>query len=191
MSRYLIVVAVFGLVAFCAAFQVVVVPTCSMERTVLVGDHLLVNRLSYRFQRLQRGEVISFRAPGKKGAIFLKRVVALGGDQVDIHAGEVFVNGARVSEPYVEHVGGSSEQVQLSVVVPGGEMFVLGDNRDRSDDSRSFGTVPEQNVVGKPVMVLWSLAIPTERWLGPGQAALYFDHPFARLRWSRMFRVVQ
>lgn len=191
MSRYFIFVAVLAVVVFCAAFQVVVVPTASMERTVLIGDHLLVDRISYRFRDLHRGEVISFRPPGKRDSVFLKRVVALGGDRVEIRAGAVFVNGAQVSEPYVEHVGGCCEQTWTSVLVPEGEMFVLGDNRDRSEDSRYFGTVPVRNIVGIPVMVLWSFAIPTERWMRPQQVALYFDHPLARMRWSRLFRPLQ
>lgn len=191
MSRYLILVAVVTVVAFCTAFQVVVVPTASMERTVLIGDHLLVNRVSYRFKALHRGEVVSFRAPGKRNAIYLKRVVAIGGDRVEIRDGVVFVNGARASEPYVEHVAGCCERDHSIVVVPKDEMFVLGDNRDRSEDSRYFGPVPVRSIVGKPVMVLWSFAIPTEKWLRPQQAALYLDHPLARLRWSRLFRPLQ
>ncbi len=179
-----------AVVAFCAAFQVVVVPTASMERTVLIGDHLLVNRVSYRFQALQRGEVVSFRAPGKR-SVYLKRVVAVGGDVVEMRNGAVFVNGARVSEPYVEHIAGCCERGDSTVVVPKGQMFVLGDNRDRSEDSRYFGTVPIHSIVGKPVMVLWSFAIPTERWMRPQQAALYFDHPLERMRWSRLFRPLQ
>jgi len=189
-SRYLILLAVLTVVAFCTVYQVVVVPTASMERTVLIGDHLLVNRLFYRFQKLHRGEVVSFRPPGKPNAVFLKRLVALGGDRVEIRDGAVVVNGARVSEPYAEHVSGCKHE-WVSVVVPEGEMFVLGDNRNRSEDSRYFGTVPVRNVVGKPVMVLWSLAIPTDKWLGPQQAALYFDHPLSRMRWSRMFHPLQ
>src|SRR4051812_28552331 len=162
-----------------------------MERTVLIGDHLLVNRIAYKFGRVQRGDVVSFRAPGKRKGIYLKRVVAVGGDNVEIRDGMVFVNSQRVSEPYVEHVCSFCELGQTAVVVPAGEMFVLGDNRDRSEDSRYFGTVPQSSVVGKPVMVLWSFAIPTEKWMLPQQAALYFDHPLARLRWSRMFRPLQ
>jgi signal peptidase I len=191
LSRYLIAVAVLAIVAFCTAFQVVVVPTASMERTVLIGDHLLVNRIAYKFGRVQRGDVVSFRAPGKRNGIYLKRVVAVGSDKVEIRDGVVSVNSRRVTEPYVEHVRGFRELGKIAVVVPPGDMFVLGDNRDRSEDSRYFGTVPQSSVVGKPVMVLWSFAIPTEEWMLPQQVALYFDHPIARLRWSRMFRPLQ
>lgn len=190
MYRYFIFAVVLLIIGFCTVFQVVVVPTASMERTVLIGDHLLVDRVSYRFRDLWRGEVISFHPPGKRNSVYLKRVVALGGDRVEVRDGAVLVNGSRVSEPYAEHVAGCAHE-QVSVVVPNGEMFVLGDNRNRSEDSRYFGTVPVRNIVGKPVMVLWSFAIPTEKWMRPQQAALYFDHPLARMRWSRMFRPLQ
>jgi signal peptidase I len=77
-----------------------------------------------------------------------------------------------------------------SFIVPPGELYLLGDNRDHSEDSRSFGTVPEQNVIGEPVLVLWSFADPSERWL-KSQVAVYFDHPLERLRWERLFRRVE
>ena len=170
-----------------AAFQVAVVPTGSMERTVLIGDHLLVNRTAFWFARVRRGEVISFRPPGNKRDVYLKRVVAVGGDRVEIRDGAVYVNARKVSEPYVEHLCGLCPASQTRVVVPEGELFVLGDNRDRSEDSRYFGTVPEANVVGKPIMVLWSFAIPTKSWQGGSQVGLYLDHPFAHVRWTRFF----
>jgi signal peptidase I len=159
-----------------------------MERTVLIGDHLLVNRTAFWFSTIQRGEVISFFPPGNGKDVYLKRVVAVGGDRVEIRDGAVYVNARRVSEPYVEHVCGLCPASRTRVTVPEGELFLLGDNRDRSEDSRYFGPVPESNVIGKPVMVLWSFAIPTEKWMGRSQAALYLDHPLAHLRWARFFR---
>jgi len=173
----------------CLAFEVVVVPTASMERTVLVGDHLLVRRMW--IGDIERGEVISFRKPGKKREVFLKRVVAVGGDQVDVRQNSVYVNGIRVWEPYIEHVCRLCAEPSVRVVVPEGQLFVLGDNRDRSEDSRTFGTVPVGNVVGKPVMVLWSLAFPSERWLKGSTATLYLQHPIAHLRWTRFFHWLQ
>lgn len=176
---------------FCAAFQVAVVPTASMERTVLIGDHLLVNRMAFWFERVQRGDVVSFHPPGNYRDVYLKRVVAVGGDRVEIRDGVVYVNGIRASEPYAEHVNGVEAKTRTCMTVPKGELFVLGDNRDRSEDSRYFGTVLESNVVGKPVLVLWSFAIPTERWMRSSQAALYMDHPLAHLRWARFFHSLQ
>ena len=175
------------------AFQVVVVPTASMERTVLVGDHLLIDRFAYgptipftqvhlpRLKKVQRGDVVSFHPPGKGNEVYLKRVVALGGDRVEIRGSGLCVNGKLVER----HAQGMAD-----MVVPSGQLFVLGDNRDRSEDSRSFGTVPEANVIGEPVMVLWSFAVPTREWL-QSQTAAYFNHPIARLRWERFFRRVQ
>jgi signal peptidase I len=171
-----------------SAFQVVVVPTASMERTVLVGDHLLVRRMW--IGSVQRGEVVSFTAPHGE-EVYLKRVMAIGGDRVELRGESVYVNGQRVWEPYVEHLCHLCAEPSLRRTVPEGEMFVLGDNRDRSEDSRSFGTVPTANVVGKPVMVLWSLAFPSKKWLSESTAVLYFQHPIAHLRWSRLLHAVQ
>ncbi len=191
MFRKLIFVPCLVLVMFGAAFRIAVVPTGSMERTVLVGDHLLVNRGAYWFAKVGRGEVISFYPPGNYRDVYLKRVVAVGGDHVEIRDGAVYVNSREVSEPYVEHVCGLCTMPQTHTVVPAGELYVLGDNRDRSEDSRYFGPVPESNVIGKPVMVLWSFAVPTEKWLGRSQTAVYLDHPLAHLRWTRFFHPLQ
>ena len=182
------------------AFQVVVVPTASMERTVLVGDHLLIDRFAYgpeipfthfrlrRLKKVQRGDVVSFHPPGRPGEVYLKRVVAIGGDRVEIREGELYLDGEPAVEPYIP--GAKRKAWMEAIVVPHGELFMLGDNRDRSEDSRYFGPVPEKNVIGEPVMVLWSFAIPTREWLRP-QVAAYFDHPVERLRWGRLFRPVK
>jgi signal peptidase I len=179
-------------VVMAIGLQVVVVPTPSMERTVLVGDHLLIDRLAYgpqipftnlhlpRLRRVRRGDVVSFHPPGRGNEVYLKRVVALGGDRVQSQQGDLYVNGNRV--------GAHSQPLDL--VVPRGEVYVLGDNRDHSEDSRVFGAVPERDVIGEPVMVLWSFAGPSQRWL-KSQVAVYFDHPFTRLRWARMFKRVE
>lgn len=188
-------VALGALVA--VGFQVVVVPTASMEGTVLVGDHLLIDRLAYgpeipfthvrlpRLRKARRGDVVSFHPPGREGEVYLKRVIAVGGDRVEWREGELFVNGGRRVEPYARSGTGSRE-----LVVPRGEIYVLGDNRNHSEDSRVWGTVPEQNVIGEPVVVMWSIASPTERWLR-SEMAVYLDHPVAHLRWERFMRRVQ
>lgn len=175
------------------AFQVVVVPTASMERTVLVGDHLLIDRFAYgpkipftqvrlpRLKKVQRGDVVSFHPSGRGDQVYLKRVVAVGGDRVEIREGGLFVDGMLVERHALS---------RAEMVVPVGQIYVLGDNRDRSEDSRSFGSVPETNVIGEPVMVLWSFAVPTREWL-QSQTAIYFHHPIARLRWGRFFQVVK
>jgi signal peptidase I len=173
-----------------------------MEGTVLVGDHLLIDRFDYgpqipflgvRLPRLktpQRGDVVSFYAPVSDGDVYLKRVVAVGGDRVQWRNGVLFVNGLQEQrwEPYAEigHVATATPDM----IVPPGRLYLLGDNRDHSEDSRFWGTVPEANVIGEPVIVLWSIAGSTQRWLR-SQTAAYFDHPVAHLRWQRFFQPVE
>ncbi len=164
---------------------------------MLVGDHLLVDQLAYgpklpftslhlpRLRTVRRGDVVSFHPPGKIDEVYLKRVVAVGGDQVQIIEGTVYVNSARVAEPYAQRICADCSSAPLRIVVPKGQIFVLGDNRDRSEDSRAWGTVPEENVIGEPVLVLWSFAIPTEKWAHGVTASVYLDHPIEHLRWSR------
>ncbi len=177
--------------ALFAVFQVVVVPTPSMERTVMVGDHLLINRLAFRWRGVRRGDVVSFRAPNRQSMVYLKRVIAVGGDRVEFRDDAVFVNGAPLNESYVEHVCRACGEHGHTLVVPNGQLYVMGDNRDRSEDSRYFGTVPESSIVGAPVMVLWSFSYPTEVWQRHSTIAVYFDHPLSRLRWSRFLQLVQ
>jgi signal peptidase I len=162
-----------------------------MEHTILVGDHLLINRVAYRWKQIRRGDVVSFRAPNKRDAVYLKRVIARGGDRVEFREDALFVNGAPVAESYVQHVCRACGEHGRSLVVPRGQLYVLGDNRDRSEDSRYWGTVPEESVVGAPVMVLWSFAYPSDAWLRGTPLALYLNHPLARLRWSRFMQSVQ
>jgi signal peptidase I len=178
---------------FAIGLQIVVVPTASMEGTVLVGDHLLIDRLAYgpqipfthlrlpRLRKVRRGDVVSFHPPYKEGEVYLKRVVARGGDSVESRAGELYINGT---------AQGARFSAAQSFTVPADELYMLGDNRDHSEDSRAFGSVPEANVIGEPIVVLWSFADPSERWL-QSQVAVYFDHPFERLRWERFFREVK
>jgi signal peptidase I len=178
---------------FAIGLQVVVVPTASMEGTVLVGDHLLIDRLAYgpqlpftnfrlpRLRKVRRGDVVSFHPPGGVNEVYLKRVVAREGDRVESHAGELYINGL----PQGARYWGAK-----SFLVPSGQLYLLGDNRDHSEDSRSFGAVPERDVIGEPIVVLWSFADPSQLWL-QSQVAVYFDHPLERLRWQRFFRKVQ
>jgi len=184
-------IGVLAAIAFCITFQVVVVPTASMERTVMVGDHLLVNRLSFRWKHVQRGEVISFMPPGRKGVVYLKRVIAVGGDRVESRGDQIFVNNTPLQESYAQYLCHGCTEKAISLIVPTNELFVLGDNRDRSEDSRNWGTVPERNVVGTPVMVLWSFAVPSDRWQTRSSAAIYLDHPLNHLRWTRFMHSVQ
>jgi signal peptidase I len=182
------------------------VPTGSMEGTILVGDHLFLNKLPYgpeipftalhlpRWRTIRRGDIVVFRYPRNPEEAFLKRVIAVGGDRVEIRGGVLYLNSVPVDEPYVVHrrPSRSSAEQATAVVVPGGSLFVMGDNRDNSSDSRDWGFVPEQNVIGEPLFVYWSYDAPSARWLDPDfHHQMSFDASiagnfFSRTRWARM-----
>jgi signal peptidase I len=176
-----------------------------MEGTILVGDHLFLNKLPYgpeipllnvhlpRWKTVHRGEIVVFRYPRNPDEAFLKRVIAVSGDQIEIRNGAVYVNSSPLEEPYVIHrrlAQSTSEQMQ-PVRVPLGSLFVMGDNRDNSSDSREWGFVPEQNVIGEPLFVYWSYDAPSSRWLDPDFAhQVTFDvsiagNFFSHTRWAR------
>lgn len=152
----LLVVAVFALIARSALVGVYSIPSVSMAPTLQVGDHILVT--SYRFpfanKLPQRGDVIVFRAPASPDEILVKRVIAVPGDLVDSAGGYVRVSGRTLAEPYVmQHAMSGAIAPQI---VPAASLFVMGDNRAHSYDSRSWGAVPAAMVIGRAKMVLWA-----------------------------------
>jgi len=176
-----------------------------MEGTILVGDHLFWSKALYgpeiplthwrlpRLRKVRRGDIVAFRFPKDREQTFLKRVAAVGGDMVEIRAGHLFVNGAPVQENYAVHHGSRFfahvwEQMPARLV-PEGQIFVLGDNRDNSSDSRDWGPVPEENVIGTPWFVLWSYDAPSAAWLDQNHRLRFYSsmvaHFFSRTRWSR------
>jgi signal peptidase I len=194
------VVAVFSYLAF-AFFGIALIPTPSMESTVLVGDHLLVAKFldaprlpltNYRLPRIaspRRGEVVSFHPPHAAELVFMKRVVAIAGDSVEIRQGVLYVNGKAVPESYAAPHAPISVR---PVTVPEGHIFVLGDNRDNSEDSRYWGTVSIDAVVGRPQLVVWSVRGKTSDWLtenGSVRPQFYWtaaQHLIASTRWARL-----
>jgi signal peptidase I len=198
------VIVLFGLRAFVG--EASVVPTGSMEGTILVGDHLFLNKLLYgpevpltnwhlpRLKTIHRGDIIVFRYPRNPAEAFLKRVVAVGGDRVEIRDAVVYINSRPVQEPYAIHrrLRYVVQEQMAPLTVPPDSLFVMGDNRDNSSDSREWGFVPMDNVIGEPIFVYWSYDAPTSRWLEPGiggQMAFYASiaaHFFSHTRWSRM-----
>jgi signal peptidase I len=184
-----------------------VVPTGSMERTILVGDHIFVDKALYgpeipmtslrlpALRSVRRGDIVAFRYPKDPSLIFLKRVIALGGDRVEIRNDVLFLNGQPRAEAYVEHTRAGTPGYRESMrplVVPAGHMFVLGDNRDDSEDSRYFGAVPLANVMGEPVFIYWSYNAPSAEWLDEAlshRLGFYISmlpHLWSRTRWHRV-----
>ncbi|EAX48695.1 signal peptidase I [Thermosinus carboxydivorans Nor1] len=128
----------------------------SMRPTLVNSERLVVNKFIYRFKEPEKGEIIVFRYPRDPSRDFIKRVIAVGGDTIEIQDGRVFVNGQLMQEPYIlEKTRGS---YPLSTV-PAGHVFVMGDNRNNSEDSRfrDVGFVPLHLIKGKAVMVFWPL----------------------------------
>jgi signal peptidase I len=124
----------------------------SMSPTLEVGQRVLIDKATYRFRAPHDGELIAFHAP-PTGELTVKRVVGVGGDRVAIRDGVLFVNGDKVHEPYVDHA--MVDSVYFGpVVVPSGTVFVMGDNRGESIDSRVYGAVPRSDVIGR-VIPLW------------------------------------
>ena len=130
------------------------IPSPSMEPTLDVGDRVLVNKLSYKLHDVHRGDVVVFERPpgastGEDGEIkdLIKRVIAIGGDTIEGREGNVYVNGERIDENYLEP-GTPTDNLPLKTI-PDGHMFVMGDNRTNSEDSRVFGPIDEDAIVGR------------------------------------------
>ncbi len=218
-----------------------VVPTGSMEKTLLIGDHIVVDKLAYArpgpisryllpYQEPKHGDIFAFRYPADPEQTFVKRVIGVPGDRLRIVNGQLYRNGAQVREPYVWHSRPFLDSFQTEfppadiawtdaapdvrrdvlqremlrhhvvngeLVVPAGCFFAMGDNRDNSLDSRYWGFVPRENVIGKPAFVYWSYNAPTSE-LMPGSVADVArhmldvgEHFFTRTRWDRTLRLVR
>jgi signal peptidase I len=221
-----ILILLFGTTTLVQAF---IVPTGSMESTVLIGDHLLVDKLSYApsdpitrhllpYTEPKRGDVIVFRYPMDIRQNFVKRVIGVPGDHIHIVDKVVYVNGRALTEPYTQHIdprvepyrdnfpsqpyGPVADRAQEmlanhvqnnELVVPAGNYFAMGDNRENSLDSRYWGFVPRENIIGKPLVIFWSYDAPTEEWAGDS-GSHYVDlakNFFTKTRWNRTLKLVR
>jgi len=125
----------------------------SMQPTLHEGNLLVVNKLAYKLGEPKRGDIIIFHYQGTLTEDYIKRVIGLPGDTIDIGGGVVRVNGQAITEPYIAELPGYTGTWK----VPEGELFVLGDNRNRSSDSHDWGFVKQEWVVGKAILVYWPL----------------------------------
>lgn len=183
--------------------QARVIPSGSMERTLLVGDHLLMSRFGYDagvpftgwhlrlWREPHRQQVVIFRAPLPGAPDYIKRIIGLPGDTLEIRGGVVWVNGQPLAEPYLSEPPDPRENF-AAVKVPPERYFVMGDNRENSYDSRFWGFVPRPAIVGTPLVIYMSLQAPEGAW-DPGQIheRLYaylnaVAHP-RLVRWDRLF----
>ncbi|MEJ2683031.1 MAG: signal peptidase I [Candidatus Sulfobium sp.] len=171
---------IIALVIRTFVIQAFKIPSGSMIPTLLVGDHLLVNKfllgtpVDIPFTNIHlfhmpglrdphRGDVIVFKYPEDPTRDFIKRVIGVGGDKVESRNKVIYVNGRKVVEPYVQHVDSSIKPGGIDprdnfgpITVPRGDVFVMGDNRDESYDSRYWGFVDDNQIKGKAIIIYWS-----------------------------------
>ena len=215
-----IVVAVI-LALFIRTFvvQAFKIPTGSMETNLLIGDHLLVNKMVYspslgRLEDIllpkkpvQRGHVVVFKFPEDPSRDFIKRVIGLPGETVELRDKVVYVDGKPLDEPYARYIdpprsrddpeyGLRGEAIRDNWgprVIPEGELFVLGDNRDNSRDSRFWGFLPIDQVKGRALLVYWSYEASKEEYQRTGLVEWTRDtlSAFGRTRWSRFFHLIR
>lgn len=131
------------------------IPSGSMEPTLQIGDRIIVSKLNYYFEEPSRGDIMVFRFPLDPSRDFVKRVIACGGETVAVRNSQLYINGKPVDEDYLP---GDLQFPDFGPVkVPEGSYFVMGDNRNNSDDSRRWGPVPQEYIVGKAIFIYWPL----------------------------------
>jgi signal peptidase I len=229
-----IILALFGTTFIVQAFKI---PSQSMEPTLLVGDHLLVNKFVFGgrdnwydvllpYRAVHRGDVIVFKFPFQDHPHYVKRVIGLPGDRVKIVDQKVYVNGQKLDEPYAYHDAAAAYDPFLynfppashdellsnmqpewasqifnymrdgEVIVPPNNYFAMGDNRDHSWDSRYWGFVNREAIMGRPVVIYWSVLTTEDEYSdrpGSGGITSIIDgliHLPTRTRWNRMLRTV-
>ena len=212
----LLVAGVFVLFVRTFVVQTYQVPTGSMERTILVGDHLLVNKFAYAphlpalakilpYREIRRGDIIIFKKPGddiNPGNVLVKRAVGLAGDTLEVRGGALYNNGKPVDGPQVQHLpfehSPHDPRDEFGPFrVPPGNYFGMGDNRDNSLDSRFWGPIPRENIFGRLSLLYWSYEADPNSHLWRGvwekfkQLAGVAVHFFSRTRWDRMFTIVR
>jgi signal peptidase I len=124
----------------------------SMEPLIQSGEYVLINTFAFRVGRPRRGEIVAFRHEGDAREVFIKRVIGLPGDRIRIDRGRVYVNGTKQDEPYVQD---ADDRSLPGVLVPQSSVYVLGDNRANSEDSRAFGPVSDDRLIGRAVAGVW------------------------------------
>ena len=228
------IILVTGLFIITFTLQAFTIPSSSMENTLLIGDHVFVDRILLApvtkwigklipYREPRHGDVFVFISPETPGLYVVKRIIGLPGDRIHLQDGAVYRNGEKLNEPYVLSSGNfnayrdnfpsvaPSEYEEVSpewraelpsyikngdLVVPPDSIFAMGDHRDVSLDSRYWGFVPRENVIGRPMFIYWSFITPRDEYERQGigdRLAWVFNiiiHFFDQTRWSRMFHVV-
>ena len=230
-------VLVTGLFIITFIVQAFEIPSSSMENTLLIGDHVFVNRVQFSprtgwvgpvvpYRQIKRGDIVVFLSPAQPGLYVVKRVIGIPGDRIHLRDGAVYRNGQKLDEPYVLHTSGDyvpyrdnfpavpptdfnsnvtpAWQEDLpqhiegdDIVIPPNGYFGMGDNRDVSLDSRYWGFIPQENVIGRPMFIYWSFETPANQYQETeisqrlGFLAHVVIHFFDETRWKRTLRAVK
>lgn len=162
-AEAIVIAVILALVIRTFVVQAFKIPSGSMLQTLQVGDHILVNKFLYWFTDPQHGDIIVFKYPQDEGRDFIKRAIALPGDKVEILGKQVYINDKPMTEPYAIHLDPATLENLSSprdgfgpVVVAPGQLFMMGDNRDYSMDSRFWGFLDVKKIRGKAFIIYWS-----------------------------------
>ncbi|MHB1421156.1 MAG: signal peptidase I [Bacillota bacterium] len=155
LTQSVLIAVVLALVIRMFLFHPFFIPSGSMEPTLMVGDRIIVNKFVYRFKQPERGDVIVFKYPLDPQRDFIKRVIGLSGEKVEIRSDHLLINDKMVPEPYLPK--GLQFDNFGPVKVPEDNLLVLGDNRNSSQDSRVWGALPKKNIIGKAFVIFWPL----------------------------------
>ncbi|MDZ4654577.1 MAG: signal peptidase I [Coriobacteriia bacterium] len=138
--------------------QPFVIPTGSMIPTLEIYDYVIANKFIYRFQDPTSGDIVVFLSPSSNSTDYIKRVIAVGGQEVDIRDGVVYVDGSALDEPYTHGMRTDPGPLVLPLIVPDSYVWLMGDNRKNSQDSRWFGPQPVSRIVGKAFFIYWPIS---------------------------------
>jgi signal peptidase I len=198
------------------------IPTGSMENNLLIGDHLLVNkfvlgptispieRTLLPIGTIRRRDVLVFKYPEEPDRDFIKRVIGLPGETVEVREKKVYIDGSPLEEPYAHYLTPAADESQYHevtsfdvrerygpVTVPPNQYFMMGDNRDNSQDSRYWGFLPRENIKGRALIIYWSYESDRQDYQEQGAGATIrglasvFTHFFTRTRWDRMLHQIR
>jgi signal peptidase I len=205
----IVITAIIALFATTFVVQAFKIPTGSMESNLLIGDHLLVNKFVYGlqsgplarilpFKELKRGDVIVFKYPQSPEVAYVKRLIGLPGEKVEMVGRTVYINGQPLKEDYTQYIdSGSIYERYGPFQVPEGKYFAMGDNRDNSQDSRFWGYVPRDHIIGKALAIYWSFETPRDEYLQTSlpdrlkQFGDVFLNFFTKTRWNRTLKIIR
>jgi signal peptidase I len=205
----IVITAIIALFATTYVIQAFKIPTGSMESNLLIGDHLLVNKFVYGLQdgflskllpykSPKRGDVFVFKYPNSPEVAYVKRLMGMPGDKVEMIGRTLYINDKALKEDYTQYIDQKSVNAHYGpYYVPQGQYFAMGDNRDNSMDSRIWGNVPRDYILGKALVIYWSFETPRDEYLLTSlpdrikQFADVFINFFTKTRWLRTFKVIR